>query len=132
MKTLNFTNNPKTYKELFEQYPELSVDPDDWDASKERMSFGKYTDMLLSDLLSYDSGYFNYIQNLILSDKVSSNLNTYNQRVKLLRSMLFVERQHKIERYGEEFERRQKATGQENRTSGLHSSFSCSASNVIC
>lgn len=109
MKLLNYSRQYDTYKEMFESEPQLNITPDEWDILEERMPFGKYQGMKLVDLISYDRSYFNYMKNQIFNEKVSGNLTTYNSRIKLLRLMISVERYQKIERIGEEYERRQQA-----------------------
>lgn len=69
------------------------------------MPFGKYKDMYLSDLLLYDSGYFSYMRQQILRDKVSTSLITYNLKINLLFCMEYIIDQNKIEKWGEEYER---------------------------
>ena len=95
---------------MFENNPELSIDIGDEgvDIQKERMPFGKYQGMTFIDLINYDRSYFDYMRNKMLSEPVSSSLNTYYQRIKMIRVMFSVERYFIIERYGEEYERRKR------------------------
>lgn len=112
MKALNYSDfmwrQKKSYQEIFDENPELYIEPDEWDIQKERMPFGKYTGMTFHDLFSYDYEYFQYMKTQILNEKASDNLNTYNQRLKMLRIMFAVERNNKLEKVGEEYERRKR------------------------
>lgn len=107
---LSYAMQYRSYKELFDSNPELyvSIEADDMgvDILKERMPFGKYKGMLFIDLIQYDRSYFDYMKNQIFNEHISSGLSTYNQRVKMLRVMISVERYYIIERYGEDYERR--------------------------
>lgn len=69
------------------------------------MPFGRYKGMYLSDLLLYDPGYFSYMRQQILRDKVSTSLTTYNMKINLLLCMKYVIDQNQIEKWGEEYER---------------------------
>lgn len=83
------------------------------------MPFGKYKDMYLSDLLHYDPGYFSYMRQQILGDRVSTSLSTYNLKVNLLLCMEYVFDQNQIEKWGEEYER-YKTSGTTNNYSGFN------------
>jgi hypothetical protein len=69
------------------------------------MPFGKYKGMYLQDLLQYDPGYFSYMRQQILRDRVSTSLITYNLKTNLLLCMEYVIDQNTIEKWGEEYER---------------------------
>lgn len=76
------------------------------EAMNYRFPFGKYRGMLLTDLYSYDRGYFSYMRQQILKDKVSTSLVTYNLKMNLLLCMQYILDQDQIEKWGEEYERR--------------------------
>lgn len=94
---------------MFEFEQKLNISLDEWDILKEKMPFGKYQGLKLLDLIKCDYNYFIYVKNQIFNEKVSKNLNTCNNRIKLLRVMISVERHYKIERMGEDYERKRQA-----------------------
>lgn len=107
MKQLNYEGNKqKTYKELFENNPELYTQLNEDEALSVDIQFGKYSGMLIRDLIVCDPGYFNYIKTSLLGNKLSYNLHTYYQRIKLIQSMYTIERVNKLERWSTVYERR--------------------------
>lgn len=110
MKALNYSKQYGSYKEMFDDNPELyvSIESEGVDILKERMPFGKYCGMTFLDLIAYDKSYFHHIRDLILREPVSTSLGTYSQRVKMIRVMFSVERYYTIERLGEDYERRKR------------------------
>ena len=52
MKALNYSDfmwrQKKSYQEIFDENPELYIEPDEWDIQKERMPFGKYTGLFMT------------------------------------------------------------------------------------